>query len=120
MSENGNQFDPFDPTGMLKGMRDATLENWAKLMTGVVNTDAYAGATGAMLDASLNASAPLRKLMETSMTQSLASCNMPSRDDIVRLAEQLTHIEMRLDDMEAKLDALARSTAGRRKRSESQ
>ncbi len=118
MSDNGNQIDPFDPTGMLKQMRDATMENWAKLMTGVVNTDAYAGATGAVLDATLNASAPLRELMEKTMSQSLANLNMPSREDFIRLAEQLTHIEMRLDDMEAKLDAMARSSSGGRKRTE--
>ena len=119
MSENGKNIDPFDPTGMLKGMRDATMENWAKLMTGVVNTDAYAGATGAMLETTLNAAGPFRDLVEKTMSQSLANLNMPSREDIIRLAEQLTHIEMRLDDMEAKLDALARPAAGGRKRAES-
>jgi hypothetical protein len=113
MSDNGKQIDPFDPTGMLKQLRDATMENWAKLMTGVVNTDAYAGATGAMLDATLNATAPFRELVEKSMEQALANLHMPSREDVIRLATQLTHIEMRLDDMEAKLDAMARTELGR-------
>ncbi|MCC6491815.1 MAG: hypothetical protein IT424_02215 [Pirellulales bacterium] len=119
MSENGTRTDPLDPTGVLKGMRDAAMTNWAQMMTHLVNTEAYAGATGAMLDASLSASAPFRKLMESTMAQSLANLNMPSREDFIRLAEQLTHIEMRLDDMEAKLDALARPAGGGWNRTES-
>ncbi len=99
-------------SAMLKSMRDASMENWAKFMTQFVNTDAYAGTTGAMLDATLSASAPFRKAMESVTAQSLANLNLPSRDDIARLANQLTNIEMRLDDMDAKLDQLAPSQQG--------
>ena len=35
------------------------------------------------------------------MTQTLANLNLPSRDDVTRLAERLTNIEMRLDDLDA-------------------
>jgi hypothetical protein len=34
----------------------------------------------------------------------LINLNMPTRDDIISLAERLTNIEMRLDDLEAKLE----------------
>jgi hypothetical protein len=33
---------------------------------------------------------------------------MPSRADVISLAERLTHIEMRLDDLEAKLEENSR------------
>ena len=85
-------------------MRDASMDDWAKMMTGLVNSDAYAEANAEMLDAWLSSSAPFRKSMETAVNQALAALNLPSRDDITRLAERLTNIEMRLDDMEAKLD----------------
>jgi hypothetical protein len=104
-----NGFNPLDPTGILKTMRDAGMESWAKNMTQLVNTDAYARATAAMLDSWLSNSVPYRKLLESTMTQVLAALNMPSRADVVSLAERLTHIEMRLDDMEAKLDQLVRA-----------
>jgi len=42
--------------------------------------------------------------MEKSLTQAMEQLNLPTRDDVTRLAERLTNIEMRLDDMEAKLD----------------
>jgi hypothetical protein len=47
---------------------------------------------------------PFRKAMETSMTQSLSNLQMPTRADVTRLAERLTNIEMRLDDLDAKLE----------------
>ena len=67
-------------------------------------TVTYAQASGAMLDAWLTSSAPFRKAIESTMTQVLTQLNMPTRSDVTNLAERLTHIEMRLDDLEAKLD----------------
>ncbi len=109
MSDENGGFDPFDPTGMLKGMRDANMDAWAKMMVQLVNSEAYARANGAMLDAWLTSSGPFRKAVEASMAQNLATLNMPSRADFISLAERLTNIEMRLDDMEAKLDEFLRS-----------
>jgi hypothetical protein len=103
-TKSDNGFNPFDPTGMLKEMRDANMDTWAKMMAEFVSTDAYAESTGAMLDAWLTTSGPLRKVMEKSMAQALAGLNLPSRDDITRISERLTNIEMRLDDMEAQID----------------
>jgi hypothetical protein len=89
---------------MFKNMRDTGMDAWSKMMIQLVNTDAYAQATGTMLDAWLSTSAPLRKMLETTMTQVLINFNMPTRPDVISLAERLTNIEMRLDDLEAKLD----------------
>lgn len=104
MSPNDNGFDPFDPTGLVKSVRDASLDAWAKMMVELVNTEAYAEAQGAMLDGWLANSAPFRKATENAINQTLANLNMPSREDVTRLAERLTNIEMRLDDLDAKLD----------------
>lgn len=109
-SQKDVPFNPFDPTGMFKDMRDATMESWSKMMIQLVNTDAYAHATGAMLDAWSSSSAPFRKAMETVMTQVLSNLSMPTRADVISLAERLTNIEMRLDDLEAKLDEKVQAT----------
>lgn len=103
-SQKDEPFNPFDPAGMFKDMRYATLDSWSKMMIDMVNTDAFAQATGTLLDAWTTTSAPLRKAMETTMTQVLANLSMPTRADVISLAERLTNIEMRLDDLEAKLD----------------
>jgi hypothetical protein len=105
---NETTFNPFDPTGLLKTIRDSNVETWSRMMIELVNTDAYARVTGEMLDAWLTNSAPFRKAIEAAMTRALGNLNMPSRAEITSLAERLTHIEMRLDDMEAKLDEALR------------
>jgi polyhydroxyalkanoate synthesis regulator phasin len=104
MSQKSENSTPFDPTGMIKGMRDAGMDAWSKMMIQLVNSEAYSQATATVLDAWLTTSAPFRKAVESTMTQVLTQLNMPTRTDVTSLAERLTHIEMRLDDLEAKLD----------------
>ncbi len=108
MSQQTDGFDPFDPTGMLKTMRDANLDAWAKMMVHLVNSEAYARANGTMLDAWLTSSGPFRKAIETAMAQNLAALNLPTRADFISLAERMTNVEMRLDDLDAKLDEALR------------
>jgi hypothetical protein len=98
---------PFDPLESFRGMRDAYLDAMAKTMAEAVNTEDYARATGAMLDSSLTMSAPFREALEKTMLQVLQQLSLPSRQDIVALAERFTNFEMRLDDLDAKLDGLA-------------
>lgn len=117
MSQDDNGFNPFDPMGMLKNMRSTGMDSWSKMMVQVVNTDAYAAATGAMLDAWLTSSTPLRKLFETTMTQVITNLSLPTRADVIGIAERLTNIEMRLDDLEAKIEE---SQRGGRKSARSQ
>jgi hypothetical protein len=104
LSQPTDGFNPFDPTGMMKSMRDASMDSWSKMMIQLVNTDAYAKATGTFLDAWMTSSMPFRKALETVMTQVLTNFQLPIRTDVTSLAERLTHIEMRLDDLEAKLE----------------
>jgi hypothetical protein len=108
VSQNNEAFNPFDPTGLFKTVRDSGMEAWSKMMIQLVNSDAYAQALGTMLDAWLSTSTPFRKAIETAMTQVLTSSNMPTRTDIISLAERLTNIEVRLDDLEARLEEAQR------------
>jgi hypothetical protein len=101
-------YDPFEP---FRGMRDAYLDAMAKAMVEVVNTEAYAQSTGAMLEGYLSALAPFREALDKSMLQTLQQMEMPSRQEVAALAERFTNVEMRLDDMDAKLDAIQRTLA---------
>lgn len=100
--------DPFEP---FRGLRDAYLDAMAKSMVEAVNTEAYAQATGTMLEGCLTAVAPFREALEKSMLQTLQHLELPSRQELAALAERFTSIEMRLDDMDAKLDVLVRAVA---------
>lgn len=106
MSQKSDEQLVFDPFKTWKNTRDAGMDTWSKMMIQWVNSEPYAQATSAMLDAWITSSAPFRKATESTMTQLLTQLNMPTRTDVTSLAERLTHIEMRLDDLEAKLDEL--------------
>src|SRR5271157_3966080 len=103
--ERAKFFDPFEP---LRGMRDAYLDSMAKAMVEAVNSEGYAQATGAMLDGYLTASAPFREALERSMVQALQQLSLPSRQELAVLADRFTNLEMRLDDIDAKLDQIAK------------
>jgi hypothetical protein len=98
-----NSVDPFEA---FRGMRDSYLDAMSKLMINAVNSEEYAQATGAMLNSSLMASAPFREALEKATAAAMQQASMPSRQEVAALAGRFTNIEMRLDDMEAKLDRI--------------
>ena len=104
-THDGKGLDPMEPW---RGVRDIYMGAWGKTMVDMVNTEAYAQATGAMLDTYLTMSAPFREAVEKAMLKTLEQLAMPSRADVVSIAERMTNIEMRLDDLDAKLDNIQR------------
>lgn len=105
MSQNTTGgFDPNDPFGNWRTIRDANLDAWAKGMTSLVNTEVFAKTIGLQLDTLLAASAPVQDMVNQYMETYLVKMNLPSRGEVVGLASRLTNIEMRLDDMQAQLD----------------
>ena len=97
---------PVDPFEVFRGMRDNYLDAMSKMMINAVNSEEYAQATGAMLNSSLMASVPFREALDKAMAAALQQASMPSRQEVASLAGRFTNIEMRLDDMEAKLDRI--------------
>jgi polyhydroxyalkanoic acid synthase PhaR subunit len=104
--ETRKDSKPFDPMEPWRGMRDAYLDVWAKAMVDMVNTEAYSQATGQMLDTYLTVSGPFREAVEKAMLKTLEQLAMPTRADVISIAERMTNIEMRLDDLDAKIDTL--------------
>jgi len=104
--ESAKPFDPFEP---FRDVRDAYLDAMAKTMVDAVNSEGYARATGAMVDGYLTASAPFRQALEASMVHALEQLSLPSRQELATLAGRFTNLEMRLDDMDAKLDGIAKA-----------
>lgn len=112
MSEPKDNGTAYDPLEAWRNLRDESLDAWSKMMIQAVNTEEYAKGSGAMLDAYLTASIPFNEMLKKAMTQALQQANMPSRSDVINLAERLTQVEMRLDDLDAKLDEFAARSAG--------
>lgn len=108
MSQRTTEATTLDPVAAMRSVRDANIEAWSKIMRQWTSSDAYSQATSGMLEAYMASAAPVRKLVEQTMTQVLAAYNIPLRSDVTRLAERLTSIELRLDDIEAQLGTLQR------------
>src|SRR5450631_4096901 len=106
MAAEDKETKPVDPFESFRGMRDNYLDAMSKVMINAVNSEEYAQATGTMLNSSLMASAPFREALDKAMTAALQQASMPSRQEVSALAGRFTNIEMRLDDMEAKLDRI--------------
>jgi hypothetical protein len=77
-TQNGKRFDPMEPW---RGVRDIYMDAWAKTMVDMVNSEAYAQASGAMLDSYLTVSTPFREAIEKAMLKTLEQLAMPSRAD---------------------------------------
>ena len=107
----GPQVDPFEA---FRGMRDKYLESMSKVMIDAVNSEEYAQATGAMLNSYLTLSAPFREALDKAMLMALEQFSLPSRQQVIALAERFTNLEMRLDDIDAKLDRILESSAASR------
>jgi hypothetical protein len=102
----GPQVDPFEA---FRGMRDKYLESMSKVMIDAVNTEEYAQATGAMLNNYLTLSTPFREALDKAMLMALEQFSLPSRQQVIALAERFTNLEMRLDDIDSKLDRILES-----------
>ncbi|HWE85997.1 MAG TPA: hypothetical protein VG267_13710 [Terracidiphilus sp.] len=97
---------PVDPFEAFRKMRDTYLEGMSKVMIDAVNTEEYAQTTGALLNNYLTLSAPFREALDRAMLMALEQFSLPSRQQVTALAERFTNLEMRLDDLDAKLDRI--------------
>jgi uncharacterized protein YPO0396 len=59
-----------------------------------------------MQDGYMTVIAPMRDVLDKAMVVALENLSLPSRQQAVSLAERFTNLEMRLDDVDAKLDRL--------------
>jgi hypothetical protein len=100
--------DPFDPFGHWKSLRESGMDTWSKAMIDFVNSDAYAKASAEWLDSYLGMSESWQRTVEQTLTRTMTQFNVPTTNDIVRLADRLTSIELRLDDLDAQLDEIQR------------
>lgn len=104
-----------DPFEAFRKMRDTYLEGMSKVMIDAVNTEEYAQASGALLNNYLTLSAPFREALDKAMIMALEQFSLPSRQQVMALAERFTNLEMRLDDLDAKLDRIVELTSAARR-----
>lgn len=93
-----------DPWAQMLQYYEEWTKAWAAPMSQMVSSKPVADAMAQQMETSMTAAAFMRRQMTELMDQTLQQMNLPSRKEVLSQAERLTGLEMRLDDIEAKLD----------------
>jgi BMFP domain-containing protein YqiC len=93
-----------DPFGQMVQFYDDWTKTWAGALSGTASSKGFADTVAQQMEGSLSTMGLVRRQMAELTEQSLQQMSLPTRKDLVNLAQRLTDVEMRLDDMEAKLD----------------
>lgn len=105
MSEEGkSDKSTNDPFAQMIEFYDAMSKSWAKAMSEAVSSESFARSMGEQMESSLEVASLMRKQMAEVMEKYLEGMSMPSRKDVLSVAERLNKIEIALDDLDAKLD----------------
>jgi hypothetical protein len=96
-----SEFDPFAPWVQFT---ENWMNAWSNVLSEITTSEHFATSMGQQIESMLEASKLARQGLKASMEQYLAQMNLPTRDQVIGLAQRMTHVEMRLDDLEAKMD----------------
>lgn len=100
---NEHNSDP-NPFGPFVRMADLWMNAWSEVLGRTVASRPFAEAMGRQMDFTLEMTKLLRQQTRTAVEFTLQQMGVPTGEQVVSLAERFTHIEMRLDDIEAKVD----------------
>ena len=93
-----------DPFSQMLQFYDDWTKTWSGAASEMASNKHFADSIAQQLESSLSTTQMMRRQMSELMEQSMQQMSMPTRREILSIAERMTSIEMRLDDMEAKVD----------------
>ncbi len=95
--------NPTDPAAIFRDLVTRWERNVNSLANQVMGTESFSRLMQEMQRMQL----ALQQAVSADMGRRLASMNMPTRDDVIRIAEKLADVERRLARIEASLDGAA-------------
>jgi hypothetical protein len=95
-----------DPTKMWLQFYDSFAKSWSEALSEAVSSKAFADSMAQQLEGNLEAMGLLRRQVGEIMEQYLQQMSLPTRKEVLSLAERLTQIEMRLDDVDARTEEI--------------
>lgn len=99
------------PAEAWKRSMDRWLGAWSGYLEAATTTPEFAKAAGQLLNRTLDLTKPVREGTETTMQRWLTAINMPTRHDLIRLAEQVNEVNARLDDLGDRIEEIADAVA---------
>lgn len=91
-----------NPVSLWRSFYHKNTEFWTQRMAEIVQTDVVARALQIHLNNYLTSSEPFRKIVEQYMEFLLVNFNMPSREEVARLAQQVDNVDARLNEIDSK------------------
>jgi polyhydroxyalkanoate synthesis regulator phasin len=113
MSDAKPESEKADPMASMMKFYERWTEAWAKSLSDTVANPQFAETMAEQTEGGLEFWAQVRRQVGGAMEQYLQQMSLPTQSEVVSLAERLTNIEMRLDDMDEKLDQLLDQLRGR-------
>jgi hypothetical protein len=107
-----------DVTTMVRETRDRVMDTWARLTLKLTSSHEYQRVQGTLLKPVLIGYTLARKASEAMMGPFLSYLNMPTREEVISIAQRLTHVEMTLDDLGAAIEQIRRATVARPQRTQ--
>ncbi|HHW37060.1 MAG TPA: polyhydroxyalkanoic acid synthase subunit PhaR [Bacillales bacterium] len=90
---HSNTIDPFE---IWRKVYDQTESYWSKVLDENLATDDFSKGLGKVLDMNLQ----YKKLVNDSTSAYLEQMNMPSKDDLAKLASLMISVETKMDQIE--------------------
>lgn len=91
-----------DLEAMTRQWQEMMMDGWSKATKQVVGSDSFAAASSSYMDWALS----WQKQMRNNTGQFLDSLEFPKRSDVARISKQVTAVEMRIADLEDRLDKM--------------
>ena len=95
-----------DPFSQMLQFYDDWTKTWSGAASEMASSKSFADSMAQQLESSLSTAQLMRRQMGELMEQSMQQMSLPTRKDILSIAERMTGIEIRLDDVEAKVDEI--------------
>lgn len=91
-----NHSKTIDPFEIWKKVYDQTESYWSKVLDETIATEDFSKGLGTVLDMNLQ----YRKLVNDSTSAYLEQMNMPSKDDLAKVASLIINVETKVDQIE--------------------
>jgi polyhydroxyalkanoate synthesis regulator phasin len=106
MSDEKNEKSEIDPFAQMIQFYDSMSKSWSTAMSDAVASKSFAESMSEQMEGNLEAMSLMRKQIGEYMEQYLQQMNLPTRKEVITVAERLTKLEMAMDDLDAKMDEI--------------
>lgn len=106
MSDEKAEKPTVDPFAQMIEFYDSMSKSWASAMSEAVASKSFAESMSEQLEGNLEAMSLMRRQFGDFMEQYMQQMNLPTRAEVVSMAERLARLEMAMDDLDAKLDQI--------------